>query len=173
MAYYGPNAEIMGSVKLQIWHHKYVIEAFGAFATNILILFAVDFLSFVINGLMIWKFCGINSLRLLSNIQKRYWFIMIFSEAYLLGEVSWSWFTLTSQVGNCNIEHIHWFQNFFLLMLGGGNDLTQEFDWIDGRYQTNSNLCNWRWLKHLLVHKGPNLQSSQLNNVPAPCTQII
>ena len=88
MAYYGPNAEIMGSVKLQIWHHKYTIEDFGAFATNILILFAVDFLSFVINGLMIWKFCGINPLRVLSNIQKHYWFIMIFTEAYLLSEVN-------------------------------------------------------------------------------------
>ena len=34
------------------------------------------------------------------------------------------------------------FQNINKLMLGGGDDLTQEFDWIDGRYQTNSSLCN-------------------------------
>ena len=88
MAYYGPNAEIMGSVKLQIWHHKYIIEDFGDFSKNILILFAVDFLSFIINGLMIWKFCNINLLKVLLNIQKRYWTFMVFIEASLLNEVS-------------------------------------------------------------------------------------
>ena len=53
MAYFGPNAEIMGSVKLQIWHHQNVIEDFGAFATNILILFAMDFMSFIVNGFLV------------------------------------------------------------------------------------------------------------------------
>ena len=88
MAYYGPNAEIMGSVKLQIWHYQNTIDDFGAFATNIVLLFAVDFLSFVINGLLIWKFCNINPLKILCDIQKQSWFIMIFIEAYLLGEVT-------------------------------------------------------------------------------------
>ena len=88
MAYFGPNAEIMGSVKLQIWHHENIIEDFGAFAKNILILFAVDFLSFIINGLLIWKFCKINLLKVLLSIQKRYWTFMVFIEASLLNEVS-------------------------------------------------------------------------------------
>ena len=43
LAYYGPNAEIVGSVKLQIWHHRNVIEDFEVFAMNIAILFAMDF----------------------------------------------------------------------------------------------------------------------------------
>ena len=88
MAYYGPNAELMGSVKLKIWHHQNIIEDFGDFATNILILFAVDFLSFIINGLLVWKFCNINPLRVLTDIQKRYWYIMIFTEPLLFTEVS-------------------------------------------------------------------------------------
>ena len=93
MAYYGPNAEIMGSVQLQIWHHQNIIEDFGDFATNILILFFVDFLSFILNGLLIWKYCNINPLRVLIDIQKRYWPFMIFCEAYLLNEVSFKMFT--------------------------------------------------------------------------------
>ena len=88
MAYYGPNAEIMGSVKLQIWHHDNIIQDFGAFATNILILFAMDFMSFMVNGFLVWKFCNINPLRVLLDIQKRYWSVMIFVEASLLSEVS-------------------------------------------------------------------------------------
>ena len=90
MAFFGPNADIMGSVKLQIWHHQNVIEDFEAFATNIAVLFTVDFLSFIINGLLVWKFCNINPLRVLLDIQKRYWFIMVFSEAYLLSEVRYT-----------------------------------------------------------------------------------
>ena len=35
MAYYGPNAEIMGSVKLKIWHHQNVIDDIEAFAINV------------------------------------------------------------------------------------------------------------------------------------------
>ena len=88
MAFYGPNAEIMGSVKLQIWHRQNVIEDFGAFAVNIVILFFVDFLSFIINGYLIWKFCNINPLKVLCDIQKRFWFIMMLVEAHLLSAVS-------------------------------------------------------------------------------------
>lgn len=87
MAYFGPNAEIMGSVRLEIWHHQKMIDDFESFARNVIILFGVDFLSFVINGLLIWMYCNINPLRVLCNIQKRYWYIMIFTEAYLLSEV--------------------------------------------------------------------------------------
>jgi len=45
-------------------------------------------LSFIINGLLIWKFCNINLLKVLLNIQKRCWSFMVFIEASLLNEVS-------------------------------------------------------------------------------------
>ena len=49
-------------------------------------MFFVDFLSFIINGSLIWKFCNINPLRVLCDIQKRFWFIMMFIEVHLLSE---------------------------------------------------------------------------------------
>ena len=98
MAYYGPNAEIMGSVKLQIWHHENIIEDFESFAMNFALLLAMDFLSFVINGFLMWKFCKINIFRVLCNIQKRYWYIMIFMEAYLLSEVNYTSYLIPSKL---------------------------------------------------------------------------
>ena len=49
LAYYGPNAEIMGSVKLKIWHHQNVIDDMEAFAINVGLLAGVDFISFIVN----------------------------------------------------------------------------------------------------------------------------
>ena len=83
MAYYGPNAEIMGSVKLKIWHHQNVIDGMEAFAINVGFLAGVDFISFIINGFIIWKFCNVNPMKMLHKIQKRYWFVMMILEAYL------------------------------------------------------------------------------------------
>ena len=88
MAYYGPNANIMGSVKLQIWHHQNVIEDFEAFVINVSLLFGADLISLIINGFLIWKVCNINPLKVVYKIQKRYWFVMMFTEAYMLGAVS-------------------------------------------------------------------------------------
>ena len=88
LAYYGPNAEIMGSVKLKIWHHQNVIDDMEAFAINVGLLAGVDFISFIINGFIIWKFCNVNPMKMLHKIQKRYWFVMMILEAYTLGTVS-------------------------------------------------------------------------------------
>ena len=90
LAYYDPNAEIMGSVKLKIWHHQNVIDGMEAFAINVGFLAGVDFISFIINGFIVWKFCNVNPMKVLHKIQKRYWFVMMTLEAYTLGTVSYS-----------------------------------------------------------------------------------
>ena len=88
MAYYGPNAEILGTVKLRIWQSQTTIEDFGEFAMTLGVLLVVDFMSFVVNAILLWKFCKINSMEVLKNIQKRYWFVMVFAEAGWLFIVS-------------------------------------------------------------------------------------
>ena len=91
MAYFGPNAEIIPSVKLKMWHNQNAIEDFNDFAFNIILLFVVDFMSFIINGLLIWKSTGINTLFVLCNIQERYWFVMTMAEATVVSAVSFSY----------------------------------------------------------------------------------
>ena len=88
MAFYGPNAEILGNIKLNIWHHQSQIFDIETFVWNLLILFFVDILSFVANGLLVWKYCNVNVLAVLLKIQKSFWFFMANCEALLLMLVS-------------------------------------------------------------------------------------
>lgn len=88
MAYFGPNATILGSVKLAIWHHQSTIQDINAFVSNVGLLFGVDLMSFIINGIILWTFCKVNVLKVLQKLQKQYWFIYTFAEAFLVTEVN-------------------------------------------------------------------------------------
>ena len=80
MAYYGPNGELIGNVKLTIWQYE-AVKDINKFLENIFFLFAIDCLGGVFNGLLLWKTCKLNCLKTLKNIQKEFWHIMGFQEA--------------------------------------------------------------------------------------------
>ena len=84
MAFYGSNAEILGNIKLNIWHHQSQILDIETFVWNLLLLFFVDIFSFATNGILIWKYCHINVFAVLLKIQKSFWFFMANCEALLL-----------------------------------------------------------------------------------------
>ena len=86
IAYYGPNAEILGSVKLEIWHFKSLLDI-GNYMKNLFILFAVDFMSFIINGIILQTTCNINIFKMLKKIQSEFWLIMAVQQAFSLTEV--------------------------------------------------------------------------------------
>ena len=88
MAYYGPNAELLGSVKLTIWHYKTSITDINEFITNLSLLLVIDVLSFVINGILLWKYCNTNVLKVMKNQQKEFGYVMFVMESYLLTEVT-------------------------------------------------------------------------------------
>ena len=88
LAYYGPNADILGSVKLAIWHHQSTIQDINDFIFNVGLLVGVDFMSFIVNGIILGMFCKVNVFKVLQKLQKQYWFIYTFVEAYLLTEVN-------------------------------------------------------------------------------------
>ena len=87
MAYYGPNAEILGSVKLTIWHYRSSITDISEFVTNLSLLLVIDGSSLVINGILLWKFCNTNVLKVMQNQQKLFGYYMLVVEGYLLSEV--------------------------------------------------------------------------------------
>ena len=82
MAYYGPNAELIGNVKLTIWQFQSVKDI-NKFLENIFFLFAIDLFAGVVNGLILWKTCKLNCLKTLKNIQKEFWHFMSMQEASL------------------------------------------------------------------------------------------
>ena len=86
IAYYGPNAEILGSVKLDIWHFKSVLDI-GNYMKNLFVLFGVDFMSLIINGIILQTTCNINIIKMLKKIQSEFWLIMAVQQAYASFEV--------------------------------------------------------------------------------------
>ena len=86
IAYYGPNAEILGRVKLDLWQYKPILD-FGNYMKNVFILFVVDFMSLVINGIILRTTCNVNILRIFRNIQSEFWLIMAVQQATSLTEV--------------------------------------------------------------------------------------
>ena len=86
MAYYGPNAEILGNIKLSIWHYEAVVDV-QKHLKNMILLFGIDFLSAIITGTLLWTSCKINIFKVLKKLQKKLWLMMAMLEAYLFIEV--------------------------------------------------------------------------------------
>ena len=86
IAYYGPNAEILGSVKLDLWQFKPILD-FDKYMTSLFMLFSVDFLSLIMNGIILWTTCNINMFKVFQKIQSDFWLIMAVQQSYSLLEV--------------------------------------------------------------------------------------
>ena len=82
MAYYGPNGELIGNVKLTLWQYQ-AVKDINKFLENIFFLFAIDFFGGVVNGLLLWTTCKLNCLKTLKNMEKEFWHIMSIQEASL------------------------------------------------------------------------------------------
>ena len=80
MAYFGPNAELIGNVKLTLWEYQAVTDV-NKFLESIFLMFAIDFSSAVFTGILLWTTCKINCLRALKNLQKEFWLIFGIQEA--------------------------------------------------------------------------------------------
>ena len=87
MAYYGPNAGHLGNIKLAIWHFQRPITDIEAFVIKVSILLAVDLFSFLVNGMLLWKFCNVNVLKILEKLQREFWIYFAVAEGYILMEV--------------------------------------------------------------------------------------
>ena len=87
MAYYGPNADLLANVKLSIWQFQKPISDIEAYIFKVSLFLAVDILSFIINGVLLWHYCKINLLETLKKLQKDFWFVFAIAEAYLMMEV--------------------------------------------------------------------------------------
>ena len=129
MAYYGPNADILGNVKMKMWHFQTPITDINEFVLTLSSMIAIDFFSFVINALLLWKFCNVNAFKVLNSIQKNYWHIMLVAEAYLLLEVHSQIPINLLKVGI--LISIYSFQVLPQMSIGSGHDLTLQFDWIN------------------------------------------
>ena len=75
MAFYGPNGDIIGNIRNSDWQYKEVEDVLS-FIENLIMMFLVDFTSFIISGLVLWKFSATNLLEEGYKMLKMYWLIM-------------------------------------------------------------------------------------------------
>ena len=87
MAFFGPNAELLGNIKLSIWQFQKPISDIQAYLFNISLLLIVDIFSFAISGAVLWHFCQINVAKILKKIQHELWMVFAIAEGFLLMEV--------------------------------------------------------------------------------------
>ena len=87
MAYFGPNAMLLGNIRLAIWQFQQPINDIYEYVMNVSLLLVVDFLSFFLNGVILWYFANINLLKVLKQLQKDFCIVFTIAEAFLLMQV--------------------------------------------------------------------------------------
>ena len=86
LAYYGPNAMIIGNVKNTSWHFG-MVENISEPLYMMLALFFIDLISILLWTYLLQHFCSIRYLDGYLYIQKKMWLVMAIQEAYALNEV--------------------------------------------------------------------------------------
>ena len=87
IAYYGPNATILGNVQNNYW--QYVsISNIGKIIQNVLLLATIDTCSAIISGIFLWKSCNINIFHETFKIMKHCWPIIAINVTNYLNYVS-------------------------------------------------------------------------------------
>ena len=87
MAYLGPNAEILGGMKYKLWHFQGTIPDIQKYCLKVSLLLVADWVSFVLNAIILWLYCRINILDSLKDLQKSFWIAFMFVENLHMLEV--------------------------------------------------------------------------------------
>ena len=117
IAYYGPNAELIGNVKNGSWQYKEVKDVSQTFLV-MLLLFTIDLISLALNSFIIWTNCNVNLFNELCHLLQKYWFVL-------------AWKLTNSAYGYFLVNDVNM-----------GSDFTQKFEWItnDKDYNITSNM---------------------------------
>ena len=77
-AYLGPNAEILGNVKLQLWHFKKVPDLYEKLE-NVMFYTAIECLRGVSFGVVLWRFFKLNMFSAYGYVMRNYgWYILFY-----------------------------------------------------------------------------------------------
>ena len=75
IAYYGPNATILGNIRNGYWQYT-VVKDVNKLISSVIQMFFIDIGSLVIGSVILWKFCSINILLRCCKIMDSYWKIV-------------------------------------------------------------------------------------------------
>ena len=106
MAFFGPNAELLGNIKLQIWQFQRPIQEINAYVMRVSLLMLVDLFSLFVNGILIWRICQVNAFRVFQKLQKSFWYLFAVAEAYVILEVSIQSILFSSSFNYLGISYV-------------------------------------------------------------------
>ena len=72
MAYYGPNAEIIGNIRNSDFHYKEVSDIMS-FMGDLTGMFMIDLIGCFVTGLVLWKYASVNLMSEAQKILKLFW----------------------------------------------------------------------------------------------------
>lgn len=75
IAYYGPNANILGNIRNEYWQFTAVKDV-EKLIINVFKMFFIDLCSILIGGMFLWKLCGVNLLFECCRTMNSYWKII-------------------------------------------------------------------------------------------------
>ena len=75
MAYFGPNAEIIGNIKFSQWHFIEIKDV-ELYLSTMAFWFIVDLSSAMISWCIVWTTCKINIFKIIKKIQKDVWYFL-------------------------------------------------------------------------------------------------
>ena len=87
IAYYGPNAEILGNIKNDYWQYEAIDDIWESVRV-VLVMFIFDGCSAIIAGFMLWRICSIDVLRKTSKLIGDLWPVIAVNIANYLNYVS-------------------------------------------------------------------------------------
>ena len=86
MAYFGPNAELMGNVKNDSWHFTSVKNIHETLFWNAM-MFVIDLGSTTLTILLLFWHSKINILKMYFHMQEQMWYILAIQQGYIISEV--------------------------------------------------------------------------------------
>ena len=87
IAYFGPNAEIIGTVKSEYWHHV-PVKHVQLFCGNLGIFLLAETFTFLFSFILLKLTYGINIMKALIVTQREYWLLMAVNTGYTIQMVS-------------------------------------------------------------------------------------
>ena len=150
VAYYGPNATILRSIKNNYWGNT-ISGDIGAVLNTEALLFSADFSSLVVSIICLRYFCRINLLKQFCLALKKYWYLIATIAGALISKVRFNFYKINylhhymnyHSVKTPKIISIHFiFQYYSFKLVNYAFDTTFQFDWI----YNNSGVSNNTWL---------------------------
>ena len=106
MAFYGPNAELLGNVKSEYWQYEAVEDVNWTFLV-MLGLFLIDIVCLALSLSILWIFSKVNLFEEFCSVLQKYWYILAVKLVYDV--------------------YLH----FYIHDINFGYDLTGQYDWIN------------------------------------------